>query len=125
MTWGYHYIANIGGCEVSSMQSKKHIRNFLKELLDTTDMKALGPPIFKYVEPTAETINKAIDGFSVVQVIVTSSVTMHFVDSTKMIFFDFFSCKKFDKKKVMKLLLKYFSYKVIEEHYLARDTITA
>jgi hypothetical protein len=35
MTWGYHYIANIGGCEVSSMQSKKHIRNFLKELLDT------------------------------------------------------------------------------------------
>jgi S-adenosylmethionine/arginine decarboxylase-like enzyme len=125
MTWGYHYIANIGGCEVSSMQSKKHIRNFLKELLNTTDMKALGPPIFKYVAPTKETINKAIDGFSVVQVIVTSSVTMHFVDSTKMIFFDFFSCKKFDKKKVTKLLLKYFSYKVIEEHYLTRDTITA
>jgi S-adenosylmethionine/arginine decarboxylase-like enzyme len=88
-------------------------------------MKALGPPIFKYVEPTTETINKAIDGFSVVQVIVTSSITMHFVDSTKMIFFDFFSCKKFDKKKVTKLLLKYFSYKVIEEHYLTRDTITA
>jgi S-adenosylmethionine/arginine decarboxylase-like enzyme len=122
-SWGYHFIANIAGCDVKSMQSRPHIKSFLKELLEKTGMNALGAPIFKYIEPTQESINKAIDGFSVVQIITTSSVTMHFVDSKNMIFFDFFSCKKFDRKLVKGLLRKHFGYSEIDEHYLERKLV--
>lgn len=122
--WGYHYIANLGGCELSSMQSKKNIKLFLTDILETTDMTAFGPPIFKYVKPTPETLKKEIDGYSVVQVIITSSITLHFVDSKQLLFFDFFSCKQFNKTKVKELLKKYFGFSMIEEHFLTRNALT-
>ena len=122
-SWGYHYIANIGGCDVDCMRSKEHIKEFLSTLLDATDMKAVGAPIFKYIAPSKETIDKEIDGYSVVQIIMTSSITMHLVESTQMIFFDFFSCKKFSKAKVRQLLRSYFKNTRIEESYLTRDTL--
>ena len=123
VNWGYHYIANIGRCDVETMRSKEHIKEFLRDLLNKTDMHAMGEPVFKYIRKTKETVEKAIDGYSVVQIIVTSSVTMHFVESTKMIFFDFFSCKPFNRKVVKQLLRTYFKYSRIEDAYMTRATL--
>ena len=119
--WGFHLIADVGGCCVESMKSQEHIQLFLVELLEKTKMNALGDPIFKYIPPTPEAIEKEIDGFSVVQIITTSSVVMHFVDSRSAIFIDFFSCKLFDIEEVKEIIKKYFNYTSIKTKYMERD----
>jgi S-adenosylmethionine/arginine decarboxylase-like enzyme len=122
--WGFHLILDVGGCDVDAMKSESTIRAFLDELLERTKMNPLGEPIFKFIPPTPETLEKRIDGFSVVQVITTSSVVMHFVDSERAIFVDFFSCKKFDQEEVAEIVEKYFKYTSSKRFYIERDILT-
>lgn len=122
--WGFHFIVDAGNCDVDTIKNKSHIKEFIKKLLIKTKMNPIGPPIFKYVKPTPQTIKNEIDGYSVVQIIVTSSVTIHFVNSTKMMFLDFFSCKKFKQEDVLELIKEYFNPGIFKTTYINRNTLT-
>lgn len=60
-------------------------------------------------------------GFSLVQLIETSSITGHFVDKNGDAYLDIFSCKPFDIELVKRVVMIYFHPQKIKTHYLTRQ----
>ena len=67
------------------------------------------------------THNKDAAGYSLVQLIETSSITGHFVDKNGDCYIDIFSCKDFDVEVAKKVVNKFFSPKKIKITYLNRQ----
>lgn len=103
MSWGYHLMLEVAGTNTASTNPHE-IAKFVAELVTAIDMKAVGDPIITYLEPDPEN-----SGYSVMQLIQTSNITAHFVDSDKTAYFDVFSCKKFEAATVEHVIDKYFT----------------
>lgn len=115
---GYHLILNLSGCDVEKMKDKEHIQNCVNEILEKTNMHAIGPTIFEYAELNDEHI--AVAGYTVVQIITTSCLVMHMAEHSNAIYFDFISCKKYDKEDVKDIVFKYFYCSSMSEVFLTR-----
>jgi len=74
--WGYHLILDCKNGELKKVKSADAIKNFVEELVEKIDMVASGEPNIKHFA----THNKDAAGYSLVQLIETSSITGHFVD---------------------------------------------
>lgn len=122
-TWGYHLIMDIGECNVEKISNKENITKCIHHLIKKTKMHALGDPVFKTVLATPQMLKKHIDGISVVQFIETSSITMHFVNSERAGFIDFFSCKEFKPEDVQEILVRHFDPHKIKIRYITRDIL--
>jgi S-adenosylmethionine/arginine decarboxylase-like enzyme len=81
---------------------KKRAESFIKELLEVAEMKALGPLIW------SDAADLDFPGQSFVQMITTSHCSLHLFSDTNEIYFDLYSCKDFDQKKVISLIDSYF-----------------
>lgn len=115
MAWGYHLMLDCeGGHKVND---KEHMRNFIKELVPAIDMIAFGEPWIEHFATHAA--DKA--GLSFCQMIETSNIAGHFVDSTGDFYIDVFSCKPFEAQIVENLVEKYFDPVNIKRLYLTRD----
>ena len=115
--WGYHLVLDIHACDVPSIQSRDNVYNFLKQLVKRIDMEPIGEP---YIEYTAgEFPDKA--GFTAVQIIVTSSIVAHFIDSTGDLYLDVFSCKEFSNEVVVNTVNEFFKPKKIRTNFLTRQ----
>jgi S-adenosylmethionine/arginine decarboxylase-like enzyme len=77
---------------------KDEAERFVERLLKEIDMKPLGK--MKWAE--AEDLD--FPGQSFVQMISTSHVSLHYFSETNEIYFDLYSCRPFDDKKVVGLL---------------------
>jgi S-adenosylmethionine/arginine decarboxylase-like enzyme len=106
-----------GGCDFKSMTNKQHLQNFVKELVIAIDMTAVGDP---WIEQTAIGIPDK-EGFSLYQLIVTSNISAHFVDVSRQIYLDVFSCKEFEQEIVKQVVEKYFSPTRIKTNFLHRN----
>lgn len=115
--WGYHLILDCHACDVPSIQSKENVYNWIKKLVKDIDMEPIGEPYIEYT--AAEFPDKA--GFTAVQIIVTSSIVAHFIDSTGDVYIDVFSCKPFDNDTVIKSIQEAFQPKKIRPNYLTRQ----
>lgn len=115
--WGYHSILDCGGCEASLMSDRATVDRWIRDLVVRIDMEPIGEPWIEYT--AGHDIGKA--GFTVVQVIVTSSITAHFIDNTGQIYLDVFSCKKFDSAVVKNSMEEFFGAKSFREYYLTRQ----
>jgi S-adenosylmethionine/arginine decarboxylase-like enzyme len=113
--WGYHLLLDISGCS-DQITSEKIIRTFLKELVKAVDMVAVGDPLIKNFA-----LGTPQAGFSAVQLIETSSITLHLVDSTKTGYLDVFSCKPFEPDAVIPVVQKYFGAKRCKRRFVYRD----
>jgi S-adenosylmethionine/arginine decarboxylase-like enzyme len=80
-------------------------------------MEPIGEPYIEYT--AAEFPDKA--GFTAVQIIVTSSIVAHFIDSTGDLYLDVFSCKEFDNNIVINSVKDAFMPKRIRTNYLTRQ----
>lgn len=109
--WGHHLVCDLSSCDKEKVADIENIKTFCAELLPAIDMLALGEPKYENLV-TDEAIEKGIDGYSFVQFIQTSAITMHFVNSTGRVYCDLFSCKDFNDVVVRNLLLKWFGGKV-------------
>lgn len=115
MAWGYHLMLD---CAAGSrVNDKEHMRAFIKELVPAIDMIAFGEPWIEHFATHAA--DKA--GLSFCQMIETSNIAGHFVDSTGDFYIDVFSCKPFESKIVETLVQKYFEPDNIKSLYLERD----
>lgn len=114
MPWGYHLILDCADCD-SSIDDKEVIERFAVDLVKRIDMIAYGDPIIEYFG----TDNKS--GYSLVQLITTSSITAHFASEVKEIYLDVFSCKPFDANIVQDCVKYYFGAKYINATYLERN----
>ena len=80
-------------------------------------MEPIGEPRIEYT--AAEFPDKA--GFTVVQVIVTSSIVAHFVDSLDQIYLDVFSCKDFNPEVVERSVRDSFKATKLRKYFLTRQ----
>jgi S-adenosylmethionine/arginine decarboxylase-like enzyme len=78
--------------------SKGEAERFVQRLLKEIGMKPLGSMSW------AEAADLDFPGQSFVQMITTSHVSLHFYSETDEIYFDLYSCKPFDDKKVVSML---------------------
>ena len=115
--WGYHLILDCAACHVPSIQSRENVYNWITGLVRAIDMEPIGEPRIEYT--AAEFSDKA--GFTAIQVIVTSSIVAHFIDSTGDVYIDVFSCKEFDNSIVIATIQNAFLPKRIRTNYLTRQ----
>jgi len=105
--FGYEYIVNASSCDLQSISSVLIVKLFIIELIDDIDMQLyyhenLKMQVHKYGNDKS---NFGITGFAP---ILTSSITIHTVESTGNIYLNMFSCKLFNTNKVDKCIRIFF-----------------
>jgi S-adenosylmethionine/arginine decarboxylase-like enzyme len=115
--WGYHLILDCGKCDAAMMADYQNVDSWIRQLVKDIDMQPIGEPRIEYT--AAEFPDKA--GFTVVQVIVTSSIVAHFIDGLGQIYLDVFSCKPFDPTIVEQSMVKHFGMQKARKYYLTRQ----
>jgi S-adenosylmethionine decarboxylase len=115
--WGYHLMVDCSNCNRNNIKNIDNIKSFINSLLKVCKMKKLGELKIENLQSG----NKKLYGYSVVQLIHTSSITCHFMDICGDVYIDIFSCKEFDCNKVIKIINKYFSPEKMNKHFLIRD----
>jgi S-adenosylmethionine/arginine decarboxylase-like enzyme len=115
--WGYHLIIDCGGCDPVLMADYANVDKWIRDLVKDIDMQPIGEPRIEYT--AAEFPDKA--GFTVVQVIVTSSIVAHFVDGLGQIYLDVFSCKPFDPAVVEASMQRHFKAAKLRKYFLTRQ----
>jgi S-adenosylmethionine/arginine decarboxylase-like enzyme len=111
--WGYQMIVNANGC--TNTTNEGAIRAFNTDLCSGIDMIRHGEPQLTYFDELGEK-----NGWTLVQLIKTSSLVVHFCDDGK-IFLDLFSCKEFDPEVVLGALTYYFHPTNTEYDIIERD----
>ena len=115
--WGYHLILDCKAGNLDQIQSKENIELFVEELVAEIDMVAYGEPVIEHF--ATHDPDKA--GYSLVQLIETSSITGHFIDQNGDCYIDIFSCKQFDIETAQSVVDKYFSPSQTKVTYLTRQ----
>ena len=103
MFWGKIAIINLYECNSKVIRNKKDIRKFIIELCKQIDMKREGELLIKRFG------EGDLEGYSAVQFIQTSSITLHFDEAKNRAFIDIFSCKNFDGKKAENFSREFFN----------------
>ena len=116
--WGYHLVLDCKGGKKFTKNPKEEIKTFIKELVEKIDMVAYGEPNIAYL-PTPDTPEKS--GWSVAQLIYTSTITCHFTDESGDFYLDVFSCKEFEIEKVTECVDEFFSPLETRSRYLLRQ----
>jgi S-adenosylmethionine/arginine decarboxylase-like enzyme len=114
MEWGKLGTINVYGCNPKKIRSKKHIRNFVKILCEGIGMERKGPCRIKRFG------KDDLEGYSAIQFIEYSSITIHFDEIENRAFIDIFSCKDFDVKRAENFSKKFFNGKKSSSKILAR-----
>ena len=102
--YGKEVSVDIYGCDLKKIQSKKAIQRYVDNLVRLIKMKKYGPARIPYFGRD----NKMTAGYSLVQLIETSSITGHFSDYNKSAYLNIFSCAPFDAKKAATFTKNYF-----------------
>lgn len=102
--WGLLASINLYDCDRGKITSPQAMRGFVLKLCKEIDMKPRGEP---HIEQFG---GDSLEGYSVLQFIETSSITIHFDDKTgNRAFIDIFSCKYFDANHALQFSKKYFN----------------
>jgi S-adenosylmethionine/arginine decarboxylase-like enzyme len=91
--WGQLLSIDLRGCDNSFLTNPEKLKEFSKGICNEIDMIPFGEPIIKRFG------EGSLEGYSMIQFIMTSSVTVHLDEINSRVFIDIFSCKRFDIKK--------------------------
>jgi S-adenosylmethionine/arginine decarboxylase-like enzyme len=95
---------NLYDCDPFAIRDAATIRRFAQRLVDAIGMRAFGEPVVVKFGPTP-----AVAGYSLVQLIETSSITGHFVDETNNAYVDIFSCKEYEVEVAVSVCREHFA----------------
>lgn len=115
--WGHHLILDCRGGDVNAVRDRSTIVAWVRRLVVDIDMQAYGEPVCEHFA----THDPDAAGYSVVQLIETSSITGHFVDRNGDAYIDIFSCKPFDIDTARSVVDEYFRPAAIRVTYLTRQ----
>ena len=100
--WGKSLAIDLAGCEHDKLISSEGLKQFVGELVSVVDMVAQG-------ECFVERFGQGdLEGYSAMQFIETSSISVHLDEVGNRAFIDIFSCKDFDAKKAEEFSKAYF-----------------
>ncbi len=103
--FGWSTSVDVYGCDVERLESHDAIAEFAVELCDDVlHMQRYGDPIIEWFGLA----NPKTAGYSLVQLIETSSVVAHFSGDRASAHFDVFSCAPFDPIAVEKFCCEFF-----------------
>jgi len=88
--WGQLAAIDLHGCERALLEDPDRIRAFVTTLVDAIEMRAHGPVLLERFG------DGEIEGWSAMQFIETSSITVHADEFGGRCFVDVFSCRAFD-----------------------------
>ena len=115
--YGQELIINLYECNLTTISSGKKIKEFLVTLCDDViKMKRYGKPLVPHFGHE----NPLTSGYSMVQLIETSSVTGHFSEYKKSAYINIFSCAFFNIEKTAQFCQEFFGAKRIESVFLKR-----
>lgn len=115
MVWGKLAIINLYDCDKNIIKNKRKIKRFIVDLCKKIGMKRKGKTIIKRFG------KDSLYGYSAMQFIETSSITIHFDEIKNRAFIDIFSCKNFNEKKVEMFSKKFFKAKKSKVKILPRE----
>jgi S-adenosylmethionine decarboxylase len=116
--YGQELILNLYDCSPEKISSEGEIKKFVVELCDAViKMKRYGEPFIPHFGHG----NPMTSGYSLVQLIETSSVTAHFSEYKKSVYINIFSCAWYDPVKTRDFCVTFFEAKRFEEHLIMRE----
>ncbi|MEK7801002.1 MAG: S-adenosylmethionine decarboxylase [Pseudomonadota bacterium] len=116
--FGQDLTLNLYECDLAKISDGAEIKKFVIELCDNViHMKRYGEPLIPHFGHD----NPITSGYSLVQLIETSSVTAHFSEYKKGVYLNVFSCAWFDPKVTEEFCKTFFAAKRVEAHLLKRD----
>jgi S-adenosylmethionine/arginine decarboxylase-like enzyme len=114
--FGYELIMDLSGCGLNIIKSRKKLKEYVDRLCKLIDMKQYGKtliPHFGHSEPQTA-------GYSLVQLIETSSITGHFSELWLKSYINIFSCRTFDRKKAAAFTKAFFKAKKVKLRFVVR-----
>ena len=114
--FGYELVMDLYGCDKSIISSKKKLQEYIDKLCKLIKMKKFGKTLLPYFGEKAAFTK----GYSLVQLIETSSITGHFSDFWGTAYINIFSCKKYNKDIAKKFTSKFFKAKRTKIRFLIR-----
>lgn len=115
--YGQELIINLYNCNLKKISSGEAIRTFIVTLCDDViKMKRYGEPLIPHFGHD----NPITAGYSMVQLIETSSVTGHFSEYKRSAYINIFSCAWFDLEKAAQFCQDFFEAQRIEVTFLKR-----
>lgn len=115
--WGFQLLLDCSNCDTDIVTDKVKLAKFVRELVKEIDMVAVGEPMVKHFPQR----DPGKNGLSLVQLIETSSITVHCVDKTKDAYLDIFSCKEFSQEDATAFVDKQLKPEHIRVDFLTRD----
>jgi len=116
--FGQELTLNLYQCDLAKISDGAEIKKFVVELCDNViKMKRYGEPLIPHFGHD----NPITSGYSLVQLIETSSVTAHFSEYKKSVYLNIFSCAWFDAKSTEEFCKTFFGAKRVESHLLKRE----
>lgn len=115
--FGQELILDMYGCDVKKITDGNYIKKFVIKLCDEIIMmKRYGEAIIPHFGHD----NPITSGYSLVQLIETSSITAHFSEHKKSVYLNIFSCKWFDADKTAEFSKEWFAAKRMVEKLISR-----
>lgn len=116
--FGQELVLNLYDCDLTKISSGEEIKKFVITLCDDViHMKRYGEPQIPHFGHD----NPITAGYSLVQLIETSSITGHFSEYKKSCYINIFSCKWFDMEKAAAFTQGFFGAKRIQATFLKRE----
>lgn len=101
-------IINLKECDKNLVKDKEALSKFGKEICKVIKMNPYGEPIIKRFG------KGKLRGYSLIQLIETSNITVHLDEFENKAFIDIFSCKKFNPIKAKNFSKNYFKAKKVK-----------
>lgn len=116
--FGQELILNLYDCDLATISSGEKIKEFVVKLCDDViKMKRYGEALIPHFGHD----NPITSGYSLVQLIETSSVTAHFSEYKKSVYLNIFSCAWYDPKATEQFCKEFFGAKRVESTLLKRE----
>lgn len=122
MVFGHHLIIDANECS-GEIRNIEKIRDFIDDLCEIGQMQKKGDLIIEEFEENQFNINNDLVGYSIVQIISLSNITIHINFISRTIYFDFFTCGKIKEGLIVALFKNYFNPKTIKKIIINRDAI--
>ena len=97
--WGLSTTIDLVGCDKEKIQDPDWLRDWVLDLVEFLDMEPHGEPVMDIFGN-----EEHLKGYTVMQMIKTSSITAHFCNATGEAYIDVFSCKGYEPEQVAEYL---------------------
>ncbi|MGA4789175.1 MULTISPECIES: S-adenosylmethionine decarboxylase family protein [Nocardia] len=116
MTFGMELILDLGGCAPEGISDAEAIRGYARELVKLIEMKPFGEPIIEHFGHD----DPVTSGYTLVQLIETSSIVGHFSEKLGRAYLNIFSCRRFDSELALRFSADWFGSDEIRQTLIIR-----